>query len=334
MTHLLGDIGAKATRGFGFSAVWFDYNRDGRPDLYVAYDFGGVIQPNTLWRNDGPGGPHGWRFTQVQHGLGVAAQGNTMGVASGDYNNDGWQDLAVSNIGPNFLYRNHSGRSFQNIAERAGVAHPVETVDNMFNPSMTWGLSFADFNNDGWLDLYLVAGSMDFEHIPQPNSLYLNDRAGGFVDVSGPSGAADPGQGRSLAIADYDGDGRLDMFVANYGQPPLLYRNLSRSTGNHWIRLELEGTLSNRDAVGARVTVFAHDLPPQTREVQIGQGLGSCDAKALHFGLGSASRADRIDIRWHSGRTQTLRRVPADQTLTLREPGASRWPVRQAPAVP
>lgn len=322
VTHLLGEL---ETRGLGFSAVWFDYNNDGRPDLYVAYDFGGQVQPDVLWRNDGPDGKGGWNFTSVGPGLGVATEGNPMGVTSGDYNNDGWLDLAVSNIGPNHLYRNQSGRSFQDMAQRARVTHAGSVVGNMLNPSMTWGASFADFNNDGWLDLFMVAGAMDYQNVPQPNMLYLNDHTGHFVDVSAPAGINDPGQGRSVAVGDYNGDGYLDMFVANYGQPPLLYRNMSRSIGNHWLRLKLEGTRSNRDAVGARVTVHAAGLPPQMREVQIGQGLGSCNETALHFGLAGTDRAQRIEIRWPSGIRQVLHDVAAGREISVREPGKSRW---------
>jgi hypothetical protein len=255
-----------------------------------------------------------------------------MGAASGDYDNDGWLDIAVSNIGPNLLYQNADGVAFHSIGSRAGVTHSVDRVENMLNPSMTWGLDFADFNNDGWLDLYLVAGAMDFEHVPQPNVLYMNDHRGRFLDVSAASGANDPGQGRSVAVGDYDGDGYLDMFVANYGQPPRLYRNLSRRSGNHWIRLELEGTRSNRQAVGARVVLHAPGLPPQTREVQIGQGLGSSDATALHFGLGTTSLVERIEIRWPSGTVQRLRGGAADRVLKIREPGPSRWPERETSA--
>jgi len=328
VTHLLGDV---ATTGFGFSAVWFDYNQDGRPDLYVAYDFGNAVQPNTLWRNDGPGGAHGWVFTTVEDRMGLAAQVNAMGVASGDYNNDGWLDLAVSNIGPNMLYRNRAGVRFDNVAEEAGVTHTSENVHNMLNPSMDWGINFADFNNDGWLDLYMVQGSMYFENLPQPNRLFLNDHTGAFIDVSAESGANDSGQGRSVAVADYDGDGYLDLAVANYGQPLLLYRNLSAHSGNNWVGLELEGTRSNRDAVGARVRLFVPGLPPQAREVQIGQGLGSCDAKALHFGLGSSRTVHHIEIRWPSGQVQIMRDVAINRVLLVREPGVSRWS-RKGPA--
>lgn len=324
VTHLLGDV---TTSGFGFSAVWFDYNNDGRPDLYVAYDFGNVLQPNTLWRNDGPDGARGWRFTAVEDQLGVNSQVNAMGTASADYNNDGWLDLVVSNIGPNMLYRNDEGRLFTNVARTVGVGHAIDDVRNMMNPSMSWGVDFADFNNDGWLDLYVVEGSMYVENVPQPNALFLNDRNGGFLDISAASGANDPGQGRSVAVADYDGDGRLDMAVVNYGQPLLLYRNLSGEASNNWLRLDLEGTRSNRDAVGARVHMFASGLPAQMREVQIGQGLGSCDARALHFGLGDAQRIDRIVIRWPSGQVQVLHNLSANRVLRIREPGVSRWRV-------
>src|ERR1051326_8184583 len=104
------------------------------------------------------------------------------------------------------------------------------------------------------------------------------------------------------------------MFLANYGQPPRLYRNVSKD-GNHWLRLELEGTRSNRDAVGARVTLHAPGLPPQVREVQVGQGLGSCDDKVLHFGLASATRASRVEILWPSGQKQVLGPLKANQLI-------------------
>ncbi|PZS05080.1 MAG: hypothetical protein DLM70_07165, partial [Chloroflexi bacterium] len=328
-TNVTPQLGYLPTEGLGFSAVWLDYNDDGRPDLYVVYDFGSVLQPSTLWRNDGPGGPTGWRFTEVESQMGVDTKMNPMGAASGDYDNDGWLDLAVSNIGPNLLYHNERGRGFREVAQQAHVTYHSQVIDNMLDPSMTWGVSFADFNNDGWLDLYMVAGPMDYEHVPQPNLLFLNDHSGRFIDVSAVSGTNDPGQGRSVAVADYDGDGSLDMFVANYGQPPLLYRNVGRSSANRWVRLKLEGTESNRSAVGARVTVFAHGMRPQTREVQIGQGLGSCDDTALHFGLGTAAEIELVRIRWPSGRKQTLRGVQFNRVVGVREPGPSRWPQRR-----
>jgi hypothetical protein len=128
-----------------------------------------------------------------------------------------------------------------------------------------------------------------------------------------------------VAVADFDGDGYLDMFVANYGEPPLLYRNLSRTLGNRWLRLRLEGTQSNRDAVGARVTVYAAGMRPQVREVQIGQGLGSCSETTLHFGLGRAKRAERIEIQWPSGQMQVVHGAESNQTLHIAEPGRSRW---------
>jgi hypothetical protein len=320
VTRQLGD----GYQGFGFSAVWFDYDRDGRPDLYVAYDFGAIRQPSTLWRNGGPG-TAGWRWTQVQDRLGVNTEQNPMGVASGDYNNDGWLDLAESGIGRAFLYRSARATVFEEVAQQARISHATNNLNNMLDPSMTWGVTFADFNNDGWLDLYLAAGAIYDQNVPQPNQLYMNDHRGGFLDVSDASGANDGGQGRSVAVADFDGDGYLDMFVANYGQAPLLYRNLSRGLGNSWLRLELEGTQSNRDAVGARVTVYAKGLRPQVREVQVGQGLGSCNERTLHFGLARAGRAERVEIRWPSGRHQILQTVDSNQTLHIVEPGRSRW---------
>jgi hypothetical protein len=114
------------------------------------------------------------------------------------------------------------------------------------------------------------------------------------------------------------------MFVANYGQAPRLYRNISRGPGQNWLRLRLEGTRSNRDAAGARVTVFAPGLAPQTREVQIGQGLGSCNEKMLHFGLAGSTSVERVEIRWPSGIRQTLRSLKVNNVVSVREPGERR----------
>jgi hypothetical protein len=250
-------------------------------------------------------------------------------VAVADFDRDGRMDLYVirmsrpnagswlsgksGEVNDNQLWRNKGNWKFEDVTAATGTSGGLRS---------TFSALWLDANNDGWPDLYMAAGAMDFENVPQPNYLYLNDHRGGFIDVSGASGTNDPGQGRSVAVADFDGDGSLDMFVANYGQPPMLYRNLSHGAGNNWLRLELEGTRSNRDAVGARVVLHVRGAPAQTQEVQIGQGLGSSNDKALHFGLGSASTVDRIDIRWPSGRRQVLRHVEPNQSLHVLEPRA------------
>ena len=336
VTHLLGATASPSREagafgrvwGAGFQPAWVDFDNDGDPDLYVVNDFGEYVHPNVLWRNDGPladgsGRGEEWAFTDIsqESGTGVAMFG--MGLAVSDYNSDGYLDMFVTNIADNVLLTNDGGNTFRDAAGDVGVAYG----EFRRQQRVSWGAVFFDYDNDGHEDLYVASGFLDTDDInrrEQPNLLFRNDGAGGFADVSGVSGAADWGTGRGVAYADFDGDGCLDLFLVNMGrsaargEPARLYHNRC-VWGNNWLVVETVGTTSNRDGIGARITLTAGGRT-QIREVAAGASNSSQNMLPVHFGLGQVAVVDEITVRWPSGRVQTLRDVPPNRTLTITEP--------------
>jgi hypothetical protein len=243
---------------------------------------------------------------------------NGMGLAIGDYDNDGDLDMAVTNVGANHLYRNNGDGTFTNVAAEAGVSRAIVNGQT----AITWGIGFFDFNNDGWLDLHIVAGYIDTPS-EQPDALFLNNGDGTFTDISvasGVDGAYYVDRGRTSAYADYDGDGFVDIFVGIFGEPPRFFHNDSRAMGNtnHWLEVQAVGTVSNRNGVGAKVRVTAGDLT-QIRQVRCGDSHGAGSDLAVHFGLGQATQAEVVEVTWPSGQVQTLTNVLADQRITITE---------------
>ena len=332
VTKLLGDTaGPSGTSGeygnlwgAGFQPGWLDYDNDGDPDLYVVNDFGQEIQPNVMWRNDGPGSDGLWTFTDVsrQSGTDVAMFG--MGLAVGDYDLDGHFDLYVTNIEDNVLLRNGGdGTAFTESATDAGVGHGSFRRQQR----VSWGTVFFDYDNDGWEDLYVASGYLDSDPVTnrkiQPNLLLHNTGTGAFDDVSSVSGTDDTGVGRGVAYADFDQDGCVDLYLANLGLPggdpqfAKMFRN-GCGWGNGWLGVKTVGTVSNRDGIGARVTIFA-DGRRQMREIAAGSSNKSQNTMIAHFGLGTASRVDSIEIRWPSGIVQNLYDVPINERLIVTE---------------
>jgi hypothetical protein len=306
------------TNGLGFQAAWFDYDGDGDLDLFLANDHIGHTVPNVLWRNDGEGGPLGWRFTNVSEASGMGVAMNSMGIGVADYDRDLDLDVAVSNIAPTKLFTNDGSGGFSDRAEAAGVARPRQRHGVL---STTWGLAFADLNNDTWEDLYVAGGSLSaIDPEPQPNALFVNAGDGTFYDLSAPSSADDPEVSRGIALADYDRDGRMDVYVVNQRGHPRLFRNVTTG-GGHWLEVDLTGTTSNADGCGAWLEA---DLPrgaTLVRQVFCGSvGLGSGSDTLVHFGLGGATQVDELRIRWPSGTAQTLTGIAADQLLSIMEP--------------
>jgi enediyne biosynthesis protein E4 len=310
-------LGEADTNGAGFAATWFDYNDDNRLDLYLANDFVGVSPDhNHLWRNDGPAAD-GWKFTDVSDETGTAFWMNSMGIALGDVERDGDLDLALSNITANKLVRNDGGAFVEDLA--AGIGRPLQQADV---ESVTWGGGFHDLNLDGWEDLYFAAGN--FAGVPtvgeQPNELFVNPGADEpFHDVSAATGADDPDNSKGVAFADYDGDGRMDLFVVNQGGAPRLLRNVTPMDGSHWLQVDTVGTVSNRDGCGARVVARTGDAV-LTRQVSCGStSVASGNQTTVHFGLGSADVVDELEILWPSGTRQRLTDVSVDQLVVVEE---------------
>jgi hypothetical protein len=304
--------------GRSLGVVWCDYDGDGRPDLFVAND----NAPNNLFHNEG-----GDRFRDVAVAAGVAygPQGNaeaSMGVDFGDYDGDGRPDLLFTNFqyeGAG-LYHNAGKPGFFAAAERAGILAATR-------PVLGFGAGFLDFDNDGLLDLFMSNGHVQEAiqqvdaacSFTQPRQLFRNQGDGTFEDLTAACGPAmtSPAVGRGAAFGDFDNDGDVDILINNNGGPAMLLRNEVGSR-RHWLRLRLMGRAPNRFAVGARVTTVAGALR-QVREVRAGNSYASGSDLRLQFGLGSHRQADRVIVRWPGGRQTVLRRVPADQEVTLRE---------------
>ncbi|MFL6437451.1 MAG: CRTAC1 family protein [Terriglobales bacterium] len=303
---------------FGMQGVWADCDNDGWPDLYVANDRG----PNYLYHNKQDG-----TFEDVGELLGsaVSANGNaqgSMGVDIGDFDHDGMLDVFVTNFmqESDTLYRNRGSRGFDDISVASGIAQPTFRL-------VGWGTGFVDFTNSGWDDI-LVANGHIYPQIEQarmnvfyrePLLLFHNNRDGTFRDSTRLTSLDKlPLQSRrGIAFGDINNDGKLDVLILNVGEPPSLLLNCSENS-SHAVLLKLVGTKSNRAAIGARVIVTAGDLT-QMSEVRSGASYLSQNDLRLHFGLGSHTKVNTIEIQWPSGAKQTLRDVAADSIYTIKE---------------
>ena len=297
--------------GTFLSTVWGDYNNDGWPDLFLPNNGEEDLVSNYLYRNDAEG-----VFTRVGEGI---LNGNSNGAAAdwGDYDNDGDLDLFVScrfhppNVAsrPNLLYRNDGNDKFTPVTS-------VPANDPQYQGGASYGCKWGDYDNDGWLDLFVANG------LGQNDFLYHNNRDETFTRVLDSIAVKDGGDSRSAAWGDYDNDGFLDLFVGSVGSPNLLYHNNGNT--NHWMEFRLIGTRSNRSAIGAKVRVRANIDGKsfwQMREVSGGDGLSGQNSLYVHFGLGDATNSDLVRIEWPSGTVQELNNVAAGRVLTVTEPG-------------
>ncbi len=286
----------------GYAATWFDYDDDGDLDLYVVNDH---LTGNDLWRNDGPQGATGWNLRNVSGATGAGLAANAMGTAVGDYDQDGDLDVFSSDIHHTNLLRNDLDQGLPGFTE---VAAEV-AVDHA---SINWGAAWVDVDLDGWLDLYLATQN------PQPieltNRLFRN-LGGTFEDISPDCGCADPGFTTGVAAADYDGDGAVDLLIGNYGDGyRLLHNEQGLRRGHHWLMVELVGAPPiNRDAIGAKVSVYTDDGRIRVAERRSGSSLGAGDMLPLHFGLGQAA-VQEVRVRWPDGTHSRHLDVPTDAT--------------------
>ena len=308
-----------------------DANNDGWDDLYVADDFG----TDRFFVNNGNG-----TFTDItKTAIGFDTK-KGMNAEWGDFDNDGLLDIFVTNVTDdymregNFLWHNNGNLTFTDVARETGT----------YNAGWGWGAKFFDYDNDGWLDLYVMNGWVSagsesyvpdiFEMLVKPGldladarnwppmgnkslsgyekkRLFHNQHGQYFIEEAARHGLDSVRDGRGVAVADFDNDGRLDLFVANANAEPYLYHN-TLPTGAHWIEFLLEGTRSNRSAVGAQVRLTAAG---QTRLqfVSGGNSFAGQSSNRVHFGLGAVTAVEKIEVRWPSGRKETFTGLAADR---------------------
>jgi hypothetical protein len=313
-----------------------DFNNDGLQDIYLACDYG----TDHVFINNGNG-----TFREVTEKATGWDTKKGMNVDVADYDNNGWLDIYVTNITDeymkecNMLWHNNGDGTFTDVSRETGTC---ET-------GWGWAAKFADLDNDGWQDLFVVNGLRsagpesyvplllpvitttglditDVNNWPdignrtwsgyQKKKLYRNLANGTFKDISAESGVDNDLDGRGIGVGDFDNDGRLDLVQTNGDQPLLFYHNVTEKPGN-WIELKLIGTKSNRDAIGARVRVEAGGIT-QVREIDGGNGYAGESTRRAHFGLGAAAKIDKLQIHWPSGLNETVT-VPLNRVTYIEE---------------
>jgi hypothetical protein len=310
---------AKADHRYAMTAVAADFDDDGWPDIFVACD----STPSILYRNNRDG-----TFTDIALEAGVAYNEDGreqagMGVAIGDVQNSGRLDIFKTHFADDtpILYRNNGSSRFEDITAKAGLG--------AFTRYVGWGAGFADFDNDGLADLLFVNGNV-YPELEQfftgykyknPRILLRNLGGGVFENLSNDSGTGitDCHSSRGCAFGDFENNGKIGAAIMNMGEPPSLLRN-ETSNSNHWLKLKLIGTKSNRSAIGAKAFVSIAGRR-QRQEVLSQSSFYSQSDLRLHFGLGSATSAD-VEIQWPSGLKETYSGVKSNQILCLKEGGA------------
>jgi enediyne biosynthesis protein E4 len=303
---------------YSITAVSYDFDNDGWPDVYVAVD----SEASIMFKNN-----HDGTFTDVALMAGCAYNEDGreqagMGLAVGDYNGDGWLDIFKTNFSDDTptLYRNNGDGTFTDSTMVAGVGVNTQYVE--------WGTGFMDYDNDGWTDIFTVTGhvypSVDTLHsgpgFKQPRVVFRNLRDGKFKDVSDQLGPAISARysSRGAAFGDFDNDGDMDVLVLNMNELPSLVRN-DGGNRNHWIKLKLIGTQCNRTAIGARARVVV-GKHAQMDEVHSGGSVMSQSDLRLHFGLGEATSVDWVEIKWPTTqRIEKFENLEANQIVTIRE---------------
>jgi len=303
---------------YGLGVTWVDFNNTGKQDIFINND----ATPNFLYKNEGNG-----KFTEIglESGTAVSQDGAEqacMGLAIGDYLHNGYPSIFITNFADEYdtLYRNNGNWSFDDVSYKSGEALPSM-------PLVKWGNAFVDVDNDGWLDLFAVSGHVYPQAASLPATagygetklLQLNQKDGTFCDASAQAGPAmtERRVSRGVATGDLFNDGQMDIVVEDLDGKPMVLRNRG-IPGNHWVSFELAGTKSNRLAIGARLKLVSGGMT-QTEQIHSGGSYLSQHDLRVHFGLGTSTKIDMVEIRWPSGASDILKDLAADQFYSVLE---------------
>jgi hypothetical protein len=297
---------------YGMGVICSDFDQDGLIDIYVAND----STPNFYYHNNGDGTFKDLGFTS---GTAVNENGSeqgSMGVTVGDYDHDGKLDLFVTNFDDDYntLYHNDGRNSFTDVSYAAKVAA-------VSLPYVGWGTKFFDYDNDGWVDLFVANGHV-YPQIPtyrQRNFVHKNNRDGTFTEIGAELGAPflQKRAGRGVAFGDLDNDGDVDVVINNLDGAPQLLRN-DGGNANNSVLIKTIGVKSNRDGIGARIKIVSGDLT-EIDEVRSGDSYISQSDLRLHFGLERRTKIDLIEIRWPSGMIEAIKDANVNKILTVKE---------------
>lgn len=307
--------------GFGFIGGWTDYDQDGDQDIILINDCESLVPqfnfPTKVFRNDGGTDPiNNWTFTEVGDIIGIDDCRNGMGIAVGDYDRNGWLDIFYTNIGEVVLFKNEDGL-FTDVTSGTGL-----DIQNTLDYS--WGCTFVDYDLDGWQDLYVTLGELNpMDMDDRANQMFKNDGDGTFSEVASSLGINDQQKSRNAVFGDYDNDGDLDFFLVNYSGECSLFRNDVPAASNHYLVVKPQGTISNRDGIGAKVTiVYGDPAIHQIFEVRSGSNLGGGEEIGAFFGLGTETMIDSVIVDFLSGEQEVVLNVAADQRIIVIEPEA------------
>jgi hypothetical protein len=310
--------GIAAHRGSGMGIICADFDNDRDTDIIVGND----LRANFVFQNDGTG-----KFKEIGAAIGLAydAMGNvhgTMGVECADWNHDGWLDFFTTAYQRQIaaLYENKRGVYFEDISRQTGAG-------NGTYPNVTWGTAIVDLDNDTHRDIFIACGHLidnvdqfdDTTSYHARNIVQQNTGQGRFINVTDRcgDGLLPKLSSRGAAFDDLDNNGTVDVVILNSRREPTILRNDSAST-NHWLQVELRGTKTNRDGIGARVSVTSAGLT-QIDEVHSGRSYQSDFGKRLYFGLGQRKTVDQVQVQWIGGGVDVVRNVPINRRVVIDE---------------